>query len=54
MSNSKFIDIVQTMIEWGLIDRKRIMEADYVAKMVCLYIESANMARETLNMKTFV
>ena len=50
MSNSKIIDIVQTMIELGLIDRKRIMEADYVAKMVCLYVEAANMASETLNM----
>lgn len=50
MTKEKIIDIIKAMIEWGLIDPKSIFDADYVAERISMYIESANMAREMLNM----
>lgn len=51
MTKEKIIDIIKTMIEWGLIDPKSIFDANYVAERVSLYIESANIVRNIMKME---
>lgn len=55
MTEAKFKDIVNTMIELNLIDPYRaILDQDYLLDRVNLYIEAANIAREIMRMEPLV
>lgn len=36
----KLIDIIKTMIEYGMLDRSKINDVDYVTERVKIYLES--------------
>ena len=38
----KFIDIVKTMIEFGMLDASRLNDTQYVVERVELYLEAKN------------
>lgn len=42
MSENKIRDIIETMVEWNMLDPYRLFDADYVAERVKLYIEVRN------------
>jgi hypothetical protein len=42
----KIKDIIETMIEWDMIDPARLYDSDYVAERVALYIKSRNFVIE--------
>ena len=55
MTEAKFKDIVNTMIEMNLIDPDRaILDQDYLLERVNLYIEAANIVREGMHMEPLV
>ena len=49
MTKSKFLDIICTMIEWGMLDASRISDEDYVVERVKMYLEAKSLAIETMN-----
>lgn len=38
----RFIDIVKTMIEFGMLDARRLNDTQYVVERVELYLEAKN------------
>lgn len=42
----KIKDIIETMIEWNMIDPTRLYDFDYVAEKVALYIKCRNFVIE--------
>lgn len=42
----KYIDIIKTMIEYGMLDRSRLNDADYVVERVKIYLEAKSFANE--------
>ena len=42
----KLIDIIMTMIEYGMLDRNRITDADYVVERVKIYLEAKSFVNE--------
>ena len=49
MTKSKFIDIICTMIEWGMLDASRITDEDYIVERVKMYLEAKALTIETMN-----
>lgn len=55
MTQEKVIDIIDTMIEYGLIDPVRALyDKEYLVESVCHYIEAAHIAREIMHMSPLV
>lgn len=55
MTKEKVIDIIDTMLEYGLIDPVRaLIDQKYLVESVLMYIESANTAREIMHMSPLV
>ncbi len=51
MTEEKILDIIDTMVEYNMIDLARAQrDSDYLVEQVALYIKSANIAREMLHM----
>ena len=48
MTKSKFLDIICTMIELGMLDASRINDEDYVCEHVKMYLEAKTLAIETM------
>ena len=46
MTKSKYIDIILTMIEYGMLDRNRITDVDYVVERVKIYLEAKEFVNE--------
>ena len=42
----KYVDIIVTMIQYGMLDRNRITDADYVVERVKIYLEAKNFVNE--------
>ena len=42
----KLIDIIKTMIEYGMLDRSRINDVDYVVERVKIYLEAKSFVNE--------
>jgi len=45
-TTEKLIDIIKTMIEYGMLDRSRINDIDYVVERVKIYLEAKNFVNE--------
>ena len=45
-SIKKYIDIIKTMIEYGMLDRGRLNDADYVVERVKIYLEAKSFVNE--------
>lgn len=41
-TTEKLIDIIKTMIEYGMLDKNRINDVDYVVERVKIYLEAKN------------
>lgn len=50
MTTAKFLDIVKTMIEYGMLDANRIFDQNYVIERVKMYLEARSLAIETMKM----
>ena len=46
----KYVDIIVTMIQYGMLDRNRITDVDYVVERVKTYLEARALTIETMNM----
>ena len=42
----KLKDIIETMIEWNMLDPSRLLDTDYVAERVNMYLESRHFIHE--------
>lgn len=42
----KIIDIIKTMIEYGMLDKNRINDVDYVVERVKIYLEAKSFVNE--------
>jgi hypothetical protein len=42
----KLIDIIKTMIQYGMLDRNRITDVDYVVERVKIYLEAKKFVNE--------
>lgn len=42
----KYIDIIKIMIEYGMLDRSRLNDADYVVERVKIYLEAKSFVNE--------
>jgi len=42
----KLIDIIKTMIEYGMLDKNRINDVDYVTERVKIYLEAKKFVDE--------
>lgn len=55
MTREKVIDIIDTMLEYGLIDPVRALtDQEYLVESILIYIKSANMARKMMHMSPLV
>ena len=55
MTEEKIIDIIDAMVEYGLLDSSRaVYDMDYLVESVLRYIEAANIAREIMHMSPLV
>ena len=45
-TTEKLIDIIKTMIEYGMLDRSRLNDADYVVERVKIYLEAKKFVNE--------
>lgn len=50
MDAKVFLDIVMTLIEYGMIDKNRLSDYEYVKERVITYLEARKLAIETMNM----
>ena len=50
MDAKVFLDIVLTMIEYGMIDKNRLSDYAYVKERVIMYLEAKALAIETMKM----
>ena len=46
ITTEKLIDIIKTMIEYGMLDRSRINDVDYVTERVKIYLEAKKFVNE--------
>lgn len=52
MTEAKFRDIVETMIEMGVLDPTRaLLDKEYFSQQFWTYVYAANIAREALKME---
>ena len=42
----KYVDIIVTMIQYGMLDRNRITDVDYVVERVKIYLEAKQFVNE--------
>jgi len=42
----KYVDIIVTMIQYGMLDRNRITDVDYVVERVKIYLEAKKFVNE--------
>ena len=42
----KYVDIIKTMIEYGMLDRNKIDDVDYVVERVKIYLEAKSFVNE--------
>ena len=42
----KYVDIIVTMIQYGMLDRSRINDVDYVTERVKIYLEAKSFVNE--------
>ena len=42
----KYVDIIVTMIQYGMLDRNRITDVDYVIERVKIYLEAKQFVNE--------
>lgn len=42
MDIKKFLDIISTMINYGMLDKNKINDVDYVIERVQIYLKSKN------------
>ena len=42
----KYVDIIVTMIQYGMLDRNRITDVDYVIERVKIYLEAKSFVNE--------
>ena len=42
----KIIDIIKTMIQYGMLDKNRINDVDYVTERVKIYLEAKRFVNE--------
>jgi len=42
----KYVDIIVTMIQYGMLDRNRITDVDYVVERVKIYLEAKSFVNE--------
>ena len=42
----KYVDIIVTMIQYGMLDRNRITDVDYVVERVKMYLETKKFVDE--------
>ena len=55
MAEDKIIDIIKIMLERKMLDPiKALTNSDYLNKRVSMYIEAANIARETMHMELLI
>lgn len=55
MTQEKVIDVIDTMIEYKLIDPVRALyDREYLVESVSQYIKAANIAREIMHMSPLV
>lgn len=55
MTKAKFVEIVSTLIEFGMIDPyEAMLNQSYLIKCVNMYIEAANIARKMMNMEPLI
>jgi len=55
MTKAKFVDIVSTMIEFGMLDPyEAMLNQNYLVEQVNMYIEAANVARKMMNIEPLV
>ena len=45
-TTEKLIDIIKTMIEYGMLDRNKINDVDYVVERVKIYLEAKSFVNE--------
>ena len=50
MNAKVFLDIVMTMIEYGMIDKRRLSDYEYVKERVVMYLEAKALAMKIMNM----
>ena len=50
MTKSKFLNIICTMIQWGMLDASRITDEDYVIERVKTYLKARALTIETMSM----
>jgi len=51
MTEEKMLDIIVTMVEYGMLDISRAMrDTTYLVESINMYIEAANVAREMMHM----
>lgn len=46
MDIKKILDIISTMIDYGMLDKNRINDVDYVVERVQLYLKAKNFVNE--------
>lgn len=46
ITTEKLVDIIKTMIEYGMLDRNRITDVDYVVERVKIYFEAKSFVNE--------
>lgn len=42
MTEARFIEIIQIMISWGMLDASRLLDKEYVVSRVASYIKAKN------------
>ena len=52
MTEAKFRDIIETMIEYKMLDPvKALMDREYLTERFWMYVEAANIAREIMHIE---
>lgn len=46
MSKDRFFQIISIMIDYGMLDPKKIYDVDYVTERVSIYLEAKNFVDE--------
>ena len=46
----KYVDIIVTMIQYGMLDRNRITDVDYVVERVKIYLEAKQFVNENFKL----
>ena len=52
MTEAKFRDIIETMIEYKMLDpAKALMDREYLTERFWMYVQAANIAREMMHIE---